>query len=112
MVRTVRPSPVETARTTFPGLAQDRPLPGLVSGSAIELRSEHVRLNGLSPPAPMSKPGSARRLLETDQITGEYVHQVAVLLTLELIHNTLLRAAPRTTQVDIRSDSLVGTWHS
>ena len=44
---------------------------------------------------PYLNPGTAARLLETNRITGQFVHQVNVLLTLELIQMTLIRPKPR-----------------
>ena len=75
--------------------------------------SEYVRSMLSSPELasrPYLKPGSARQLLETKRITGRYVHQVSVLLTLELIHKTLIRSAPRRKESAVARGDVVASW--
>ena len=75
--------------------------------------SDYVR-SMLSSPELASRPylkaGSVRRLLETKRITGRYVHQVSVLLTLELIHKTLIRSAPRRKESAVARGDVVASW--
>ena len=59
---------------------------------------------------PYLKPGTSRRLLQTETITGQFVHQVSVLLTLELIQKTLIRPKPRKQEAVVANGDVARPW--
>ena len=61
---------------------------------------------------PYLKPGSCQKLLDADRITGPYVHAVSLLVTLELIHKTLLQSTPRAQNDVVARRALVGSWNA
>ena len=61
---------------------------------------------------PYLKPGSCQKLLDTDTITGPYVHAVSLLITLELIHKTLLQSTTPTRRHVVARREVVGSWNA